>query len=79
MLGLNGVYEKEIRTLDSDLLGGSTKDIDVTNLNQKSLTIKNIQELFLGRIALSENAKDQKRTRDRLKDIISFYEDLDKE
>ena len=78
MLGLNGLYEKEIRTLDNDLLGGSTKDIDVTNLNQKSLTIKNIQELFLGRIALSENAKDQKRTRDRLKDIISFYEDLDK-
>lgn len=78
LLGLNGIYEKEIRTLDSDLLGGSTKDIDVMKLNQKSLTIKNIQELFLGRIALSNDVKAQKRTRDRLKDIISFYEDLDK-
>lgn len=78
MLGLNGIYEKEIRTLDNDLLGGSTKDIDVAKLNQNSLTIKNIQELFLGRIALTEEVKEQKRIRDRLKDIISFYEDLDK-
>lgn len=78
LLGLNGIYEKEIRTLDNDLLGGSTKDVDIEKFNQKSLTIKNIQELFLGRIALAEQAKDQKRIRDRLKDIISFYEDLDK-
>lgn len=61
LLGLDGIYKKEIRTLDSDLLGGSTKEIDVTRLNQKSLTIKNIQELFLGRIALAENTKDKKR------------------
>ena len=78
MLGLNGFYKKEIRSLDNDLLGGDTKGVNVAQLNQKSLTIKNIQELFLGRIALSEDGKNQKRARDRLKDIISFYEDLDK-
>lgn len=78
LLQLNSLYDKAIRRLDNDLLGGDTKDIEVEDFYDKSLTIRNIQELFLSRIALAEDKKEQKRTRDRLKDILSFYDDLDK-
>lgn len=78
LFDLKGFYDKPIRHLDNDLLGGQTKSIDIYQLNEKSLTIKNIQELFLARIALSNNDKDKKKISDRLKDILSFYDDLDK-
>lgn len=78
LFDLKGFYDKPIRHLDNDLLGGQTKLIDIYHLNEKSLTIKNIQELFLARIALSDNDKDKKKIADRLKDILSFYDDLDK-
>lgn len=78
LLQLNSLYDKAIRRLDNDLLGGDTKDIEVEDFYEKSLTIRNIQELFLSRIALAEDKKAQKRSKDRLKDILSFYDDLDK-
>ena len=78
ILGLSGVYDKGIRTLDSYLLGGSRKDVDVTNFDENSITLKNIQELFLAKIELAKTDKERKKIKDRLKDIISFYKDLDK-
>ena len=78
LLGLNSLYHNAIRYLDNELLGGSTKSVDLENLNNKSLTLKNIQELFKLRALMSGDSKSQKRSLDRLKDIISFYDDLDK-
>lgn len=78
LLGLNSLYHNAIRYLDNELLGGSTKSVDLENLNNKSLTLKNIQELFKLRALMSGDSKSQKRSLDRLKDIISFYNDLDK-
>ena len=77
-MGLNSLYHNAIRYLDNELLGGSTKSVDLENLNNKSLTLKNIQELFKLRALMSGDSKSQKRSVDRLKDIISFYNDLDK-
>ena len=78
LLGLNSLYHNAIRYLDNELVGGSTKSVDLENLNNKSLTLKNIQELFKLRALMSGDSKSQKRSLDRLKDIISFYDDLDK-
>ncbi|MDO5068889.1 MAG: DNA methyltransferase [Neisseria zoodegmatis] len=78
LLQLNNLYNKKIRQLDNDLLGGQTKGINIVKPNEKSITIRNIQELFLGRIALTQSTTEQKKIKDRLKDIISFYDDLDK-
>lgn len=78
LLQLDNLYDRAARRLDSDLLGGNTKDIDVEDFYKKSLTIRNIQELFLGRILLSKDESAKKRSRERLKDILSFYDDLDK-
>ena len=75
---LKGLYEGQIRRLDNDLLGGDTKDIDIAKFSSRSVTLRNIQELFMGRAELAKDVKAQKRTIDRLKDIISFYKDLDK-
>lgn len=77
LLQLDSLYDKAIRRLDNELLGGDTKDIEVEDIYEKSLTIRNIQELFLSRVMLAEDKKAQKRSRDRLKDILSFYDDLD--
>ncbi|HBO38752.1 MAG TPA: hypothetical protein DD638_08815 [Pasteurellaceae bacterium] len=78
LLGLTSLYDNEIRHLDNELLGGITKNTSIDELRQKSLTIRNIQELFLARASLSKEMKKQKRIEDRLKDILSFYDDLDK-
>ncbi|WIM81875.1 DNA methyltransferase [Gallibacterium anatis] len=78
LFGLKNLYNKPIRNLDNYLLGGQTKNIDIYELNEKSITIKNIQELFLSRILLSQDNKEKKKISDRLKDILAFYNDLDK-
>lgn len=78
LFGLGSLYNNAIRYLDNELLGGVTKDIDLENLKEKSLTLNNIQELFNLRAAVAKDNKDKKRTLDRLKDIVSFYNDLDK-
>lgn len=78
IFGLQSFYDRPIRHLDVDLLGGKTKQLDIAELNEKSITIKNIQELFLGRIFLSSDEKEKKKIAQRLKDILSFYNDLDK-
>ncbi|STZ08095.1 putative methyltransferase [Moraxella caprae] len=77
LFNLKGFYDRPIRHLDNDLLGGQTKNIDIYNLNQKSLTLKNIQELFLARIMTAQDEKEKKKISDRLKDILAFYNDLD--
>jgi hypothetical protein len=78
LFGLQSFYNRPIRHLDNDLLGGQTKKIDITAFNEKSLTVRNIHELFLGRIFLSTDGKEKKKIAERLKDILSFYNDLDK-
>lgn len=78
LLQLESLYNNAIRRLDNDLLGGDTKDIEVDNPYEKSLSLRNIQELFLSRMILAKDNKAEKRSRDRLKDILSFYDDLDK-
>ncbi|HEA3286502.1 TPA: site-specific DNA-methyltransferase [Pasteurella multocida] len=78
LFGLGSLYNNAIRYLDNELLGGMTKDVDLEKLKQKSLTLSNVQELFNLRAAVAKDEKDKKRTLDRLKDIISFYNDLDK-
>lgn len=78
LLQLDSLYDKAVRRLDNDLLGGDTKNIQVDEVYKKSLTIRNIQELFLARVALAEDKKSEKRSKERLKDILSFYDDLDK-
>lgn len=78
LLQLKNLSNKPARRLDDDLLGGYTKDVDVEKLCQKSLTVKNIQELFLGRAMLAPNETERNRTLVRLRDILAFYIDLDK-
>ena len=78
LLQLKNISSKPARRLDDDLLGGYTKDIDVEKLCQKSITVKNIQELFLGRAMLAPTESDRNRTLVRLRDILAFYIDLDK-
>ena len=68
----------KITQLDNDLLGGSVKFIEYDGCIKNSLTLQNIQELFLLRIKTAINEKEKKRSISRLKDIISFYRDLDK-
>jgi len=77
LLNLTNIYESTPRQLDSDLLGGSTKEIDIESQYASSLTIRNIQELFLSRVALAEDKAQKKRSESRLKDILSFYTDLE--
>lgn len=77
LLNLTNIYESTPRQLDSDLLGGNTKDIDIEYPYASSLTIRNIQELFLGRAALAQDKTQKKRSENRLKDILSFYSDLE--
>lgn len=73
--------ETPVRQLDNDLLGGRTKHTDVDALrNNLSMTLSNVQELFLSRAMLLENKSEDaeaKKTITRLKDILSFYDDLD--
>lgn len=77
LLKLTNIYDSKPRQLDGDLLGGNTKEIDVEAMCSSSLTVRNIQEIFLGRMMLSKDNAAEKRSRERLKDILSFYDDLD--
>ena len=77
LLQLKNLSAKPARRLDDDLLGGYTKDVDVEKLCKKSLTVKNIQELFLGRAMLAPTESERNRSIERLKDILAFYIDLD--
>ena len=77
MFELENYYDSEARRLDSDLLGGKIKGIDIEGICSKSLTVKNIYELFTSRALLAKDEKSRKRIERRLKDIMSFYSDLD--
>jgi len=78
LLELKNISSREIRNLDNDLLGGETKNLDFDFILSKSVTIRNIHELFRLRSTLAENKKAKKRIDDRLRDVLSFYTDLDK-
>lgn len=77
LFNLNSLSNNAVRHLDNDLLGGQTKNVDVNELVQHSLTLQNIQELFLAREKLAVDEKESKRTLERLKDILTFYADLE--
>lgn len=60
-------------------LGGSTEALTQRRAWPGSALLKNIQELFLRQNRFDRRSQRTKANpRDRLKDIISFYEDLDK-
>lgn len=77
ILGMNSVGSSKITQVDNELLGGKTKGIDPFNYSLKSLTLQNVQELFLSRSSLCDDKLEKKRHLNRLKDILSFYADLD--
>lgn len=78
ILGLESLGDRPVRQLDKSLLGGETKNICLDSLNLTSVTLENVSELFLSRAKLQDDSKDSTRTLKRLKDILAFYEDLDK-
>ncbi|PMM66928.1 DNA methyltransferase [Vibrio splendidus] len=77
IFGMDPVGDSKITQVDNELLGGKIKGIDPFDYSTKSLTLQNIQELFISRASLCEDKKGKKRHLDRLKDILSFYTDLD--
>lgn len=77
ILGLKSLTNTPIRQLDNLLLGGSTKDINLSNVTFNSLTLNNIYELFSNRAKLADNSKEKEKIYKRLKDILSFYMDLE--
>lgn len=78
-LGGSQYTTDSIANLDSDLLGGRTTDIQAGHgIIEKSVTLKSVNELFECRMALEKDATKQKKLEKRLKDVLSFYVDLDK-
>jgi len=77
ILGIGTTRNSKISQIDNELLGGKTEGIDPYKYTLTSLTLQNIQELFLSRVKLASTPKESKRELNRLKDIISFYSDLD--
>lgn len=76
ILGLSTTEISKISQLDNELLGGKTQHIDPYKYTLPSLTLQNVQELFLSRVKLASTKKEAKKELQRLKDIISFYNDL---
>ncbi len=78
ILGLKSLDDYPIRQLDNKLLGGSVNGVDINKLSFKSITLSNVAELFISRAELSKTDVEKKRTHKRLKDILAFYEDLER-
>ncbi|MFD1259262.1 DNA methyltransferase [Entomomonas asaccharolytica] len=76
ILGLETLSGTPIAQLDNDLLGGKTSHIDTLSYKTCSITLQNIIELFNLRMQAATEKKESKKHRDRLKDIISFYDSL---
>lgn len=76
ILGLETLSGTPIAQLDNDLLGGKTNHIDTLSYKTCSITLQNIIELFNLRMQAATEKKEKNKHRDRLKDIISFYDSL---
>ena len=77
-LGLTDSSEVKSVNIDKYLLGGKPESIEFfEDFIKKSITLKNIHDYFLY-LAKSSDAKTSKKIIKRLRDILSFYYDLDK-
>lgn len=78
-LNLGSDLYKDVRYVDNNLLGGTTKNIAINdNVINNSMTLKSISEIFLSRLEkLESNSKDYKKLKERYLDVISFYKDLE--
>lgn len=77
MLEMKTLKGTKVSQVDNELLGGRTTSIDPNVSIVQSLTVQNIQELFLLRAKCASTVEEKKRHLNRLKDILSFYHDLD--
>ena len=78
LLGLETLTGIPVAQLDNDLLGGKTSHINSDTYVSHSITLQNIIELFNLRAHAELEPKARKRHLNRLKDVISFYDDLEK-
>jgi len=76
---LDNDYERgAVANLDNDLLGGKTKNISLDeSVIQKSTTLSSAIELFKYRLSNYTDKDQAKKMEKRIKDVISFYKDLD--
>ena len=76
-LGLD--TDEQVIRLDSNLLGGTTTGIEISDIiTEKSITLNSAVMAFQHLISSSEDADRRKKNIARLKDVISFYADLDR-
>ena len=78
-LGLGKDLTIDVSYIDNELLGGTIKGIDIDDeVMLKSITLKNVRELFIHRLNnIKENVLEHKKLLERFKDVVSFYKDLD--
>ena len=77
-LGGHSYTVDSIANIDTDLLGGKTNNVSIdSDIVNKSISLKSIVDLFQYKIKSESDKKKKTKLTKRLKDILSFYIDLD--